>query len=181
DVGRVHRARRAGGAEGALREPAVLGAREERAPVLELVDVARRLAREDLDRVLVAQVVGALDGVERVGLGAVLGGVAERSIDPALRRTGVRTRRVQLRDHHHVCARIVGSNGGAHAGAAGTHHQDVMLRDHRGWTLPKAPVSLRQMRGPAEATFDPASVNFWKFSRNMAASSAALRSYSAGS
>ena len=37
DVGRVDRARRAGGAERALREPAVVAAREERAPVLELV------------------------------------------------------------------------------------------------------------------------------------------------
>ena len=44
DVGREDRARRAGGAERPLRELAVLGAREDRAPVLELVDVARRLA-----------------------------------------------------------------------------------------------------------------------------------------
>ena len=51
----------------------VVGAREDRAPVLELVDVAGRLVAEDLDRVLVAEVVGALDRVERVLLGAVLG------------------------------------------------------------------------------------------------------------
>ena len=68
DVGREHGARRAGGAERPLREPAVVAAREERAPVLELVDVAGRLAREDLDRVLVAEVVGALDRVEGVRL-----------------------------------------------------------------------------------------------------------------
>src|SRR5918999_926118 len=35
DVGRVRRAGRAGGAEGPLRDPAVLGAREDGAPVLE--------------------------------------------------------------------------------------------------------------------------------------------------
>jgi hypothetical protein len=50
-------------------EPAVLAAREVRAPVLELEDVLRRLAREDLDRVLVAEVVGALDRVVGVDLG----------------------------------------------------------------------------------------------------------------
>ena len=72
DVGGEDRARRAGGAERPLREPPVLGAREHRAPVVELVDVVRRLAREDLDRVLVGEEVGALDGVERVRLGRVL-------------------------------------------------------------------------------------------------------------
>ena len=70
DVGGVDRARRAGGAERPLRELAVLAPREERAPVLELVDVAGRLAREDLDRVLVADVVGALDRVVGVDLRA---------------------------------------------------------------------------------------------------------------
>ena len=64
DVGRVGGARLAGGAEGPLRDPPVLGAREDRAPVLELVDVAGRLVAEDLDRVLVAEVVRALDRVE---------------------------------------------------------------------------------------------------------------------
>ena len=73
DVGREGRARRAGGAERALRDASVLVAREDRAPVLELVDVARRLGAEDLDRVLVAEVVGALDRVEGVLLGVVLG------------------------------------------------------------------------------------------------------------
>ncbi len=48
-------------------------AREDGAPVLELVDVVRRLVAEDLDRVLVAEVVGALDGVEGVRLRIVLG------------------------------------------------------------------------------------------------------------
>ena len=88
DVGRVRRSRLAGGAEGPLRDPTVLRAREDRAPVLELVDVIRRLVAEDLDRVLVAEVVGALDGVEGVLLGIVLGGVPERRVDPALGRAG---------------------------------------------------------------------------------------------
>ena len=89
DVGREDRARRAGGAERALRELAVVAAGEDRAPVLELDDVARRLAREELDRVLVAEVVGALDRVVGVDLGAVLGRVAERRVDAALGGAGV--------------------------------------------------------------------------------------------
>src|SRR6185503_18542451 len=60
DVGCVDRAGRAGGTERPLRELAVLAPGEERAPVLELQDVARRLAREQLDRVLVADVVRPL-------------------------------------------------------------------------------------------------------------------------
>src|SRR5919108_1255112 len=105
DVGRVRRPRRARGAERALRDPAVLGAGEDGAPVLELVDVARRLLAQDLDRVLVAEVVGALDGVEGVDLRVVLGGVPERRVDPALRRTGVATRGMDLRDEGDVGAR----------------------------------------------------------------------------
>ncbi len=139
DVGGVDRARRPGGAERALREPAVLVAREEAAPVLELVDVARSLTREDLDRVLVAEVVGALHGVERVTLGTVVGRIPERGVDAALRRSRVGAGRMQLRDHHDVGTGVVRRDSGAHAGAAGTHHQDVVLRDHRYLTLPQAP------------------------------------------
>jgi hypothetical protein len=66
DVGGVGRPRLAGGPERTLRDPPVLRAREDGAPVLELVDVARGLLAEDLDRVLVAEVVGAFDRVEGV-------------------------------------------------------------------------------------------------------------------
>ena len=131
DVGRVDGARRAGGAERALREPPVVAAREERAPVLELVDVARRLAAEDLDRVLVAEVVGALDGVEGVLLGVVLARVAERRVDAALGRAGVAARRVELRDDADVGARVERLDRGAHACAAGADDEHVVLRFHR--------------------------------------------------
>ena len=132
DVGRVGRARLAGGAERPLRDPPVLGAREDRAPVLELVDVVRRLVAEDLDRVLVAEVVGALDRVEGVLLGVVLGGVAERRVDPALGRAGVAARRVDLRDERDVGARVVRLDGRAHARAAGPDDEHVVLGFHRG-------------------------------------------------
>ena len=96
DVGRVGRTRLAGGAERPLRDAAVRRAREDGAPVLQLVDVVGRLVAEDLDRVLVAEVVGALDGVEGVLLGVVLGSVPERGIDPALGRARVASHRVDL-------------------------------------------------------------------------------------
>ena len=131
DVGGVDRARRAGGAEGALREPAVVRAREHRAPVLELVDVAGRLAAEDLDRVLVAEVVGALDRVEGVRLGAVLAGVPERRVDAALGRAGVAAGRMELRDDRDVGAGIVSFDRGAHACATRADHEYVVLRVHR--------------------------------------------------
>ena len=126
DVGRVHGARRAGRAERPLRELALVVPREDAAPVLELVDVAGRLAREDLDRVLVSEVVGALHGVERVLLRAVLGGVAERRVDPALGRAGVASRRVELRDDADVRARVEGLDRGTHARAAGPDDHDVV-------------------------------------------------------
>ena len=103
---------------GTLRDPPVGRAREDRSPVLELVDVVRRLLAEDLDRVLVAEVVGALDGVERVLLGVVLGGVPERGVDPTLGRAGVAANRVDLGDHGHVRARVEGLDRGAHSRAA---------------------------------------------------------------
>src|SRR5947199_392649 len=82
-------ARRAGGAERTLGDRPLLRSREDRAPALELVDVAGRLVAEDLDRVLVAQVVRALDRVERVLLRTVVGRVSERRVDAALRGAGV--------------------------------------------------------------------------------------------
>ena len=130
DVGRVHRSRRARGAERPLRELSLVVPREDAAPVLELVDVAGRLAREDLDRVLVAEVVGALDGVEGVLLRAVLRGVPERRVDPALGRAGVAPRGVDLRDDADVRARVECLDRGAHAGAAGPDDDDVVLGLH---------------------------------------------------
>ena len=88
--------------------------------------------REDLDRVLVADVVGALDRVEGVDLGRVLGRVPERGVDAALGRAGMAAGRVELRDHPDVCAGVVGLDRGAHAGAAGADDQDVVGRFHVG-------------------------------------------------
>src|SRR5207245_4642187 len=55
-------------AKGPHRDVAVGLAAPRAAPVLELDDLERRLADEDLDHVLVGQVVAALDGVEGVAI-----------------------------------------------------------------------------------------------------------------
>ena len=126
DVGAEDRAWRAGGAEGALRDATVRRAREDRAHVLELVDVVRSLLAHDGDRVLVAEVVAALDGVERVPLGAVLGGVAEGRVDASLGRTRVGPRRVELRDHGHVGTRTSRLDRGPHSRKASADHHNVV-------------------------------------------------------
>ena len=98
--------------------------------MLELVDVAGRFAREDLDRVLITEVVGPLHGVEGVLLRTVLRGVPERRVDPALGCAGVTPRGVQLRDDADVRARVECLDRGAHTGAAGSDDDDVVLGLH---------------------------------------------------
>ena len=83
-------------AERALVDRAVRVAVERHAEVLELVDDLRRLAAHELDRVLVAEPVGALDGVVEVVVPVVLAHVAERGADAALRRDRVRAGREHL-------------------------------------------------------------------------------------
>ena len=126
DVGRVARARGAAGPERALGDLAVGRAREDAAHVLELVDVAGPLLAHDGDRILVAQVVGALDGEERVLLGRVLRRVAERGVDAALRGARMAARGMQLRDDGDVGAVPRGLDCGAHPGDPGTDHNDVV-------------------------------------------------------
>ena len=142
DVRGVDGTRRARRTERALVELALGVPREDAAPALELVDVAGRLAREDLDGILVAEVVGALDGVERVRLGVVLRLVSERGVDAALGRARVAAGRVQLRDDRNPSAGIVGLDGGAHARAARADHEHVEGSVHRlepiGCALPRA-------------------------------------------
>ena len=120
DVGDVVGARRGGAAEGARAEVAALVAVEGDAQVLEVDDLLRRLAAHDLDRVLVAEVVGALDRVEGVRLPRVVR--VERRVDPALRGVRVRADRVDLRDDPDAHAGLGGGERGALAGEAGSDH-----------------------------------------------------------
>ena len=96
DVGDVVGAGGAGAAKGTGPEVTGLAAVEGDAGVLEPQDLVGRLAAHDLDRVLVAEVVRALDRVVRVGLPRVLG--IERRVDPAGGCDRVRADGMDLRD-----------------------------------------------------------------------------------
>ena len=113
-------------AESALVDLALGRAVERQAHVLEVDDRVDRLLGEDLGGILVDEVVAALDGVEGVPLPRVLFDVRERRGHAALRRAGVRARRVELRDDRGLRARAR-LDRRAHPGAAGAHDDDVEL------------------------------------------------------
>ena len=79
--------------EGTLIDASILGARKRHAIVLELDDRARSLLAHELDGILIAEPVGALDRVVEMKAPVVLPHVAERRADPALCRDGVAARR----------------------------------------------------------------------------------------
>jgi len=86
-------------AETALIDLSIGGAVEREAHALQLDDRWDRFAGQHLGGILVGEVVATLDGVEHVPLPVILFDVAECGADAALGRTGVRTRRIQLREH----------------------------------------------------------------------------------
>src|SRR5215218_2739944 len=124
DVGDVVGAGGGGAAEGAGAELAFLVAVEGDAEVLEVEDFLRRLAGHDFDRVLVGEVVGALDRVEGVGLPGVAG--VQRRVDAALGGVGMGADRVDLADDPDRYAFLSGGEGGALAGESGPDYENVM-------------------------------------------------------
>src|SRR5690606_17008661 len=117
-------------AEAALADLALLVAAERDAVVLELDDGARRVLAQHLDRVLVAEVVRALDAVEHVPEPGVLLLVAQRSGDAALGSAGVAAQRVELGDDGDVGPALAGVEGRHQAGPAGPYDHDVVRKDH---------------------------------------------------
>ena len=103
-------------AEAALVDLAVRRPIERQAHVLELDDGLDRLAGQDLGRVLVDEVVAALDRVVHVPLGVVLLQVAERGADAALGGAGVGASRIQLGQHRRLDAAFASSSA-AHSPA----------------------------------------------------------------
>gem|GEM_PF-2040969 len=114
-------------AEGTLVDLAFLGTRERHAVVFQLDDGRNRLAAHVFDRILVAEPVGALDGVVEVEAPVVLAHVAERGRDAALRCHGVRAGREHLGDASGLEALFGETEGGAQACAAGADHDHVVL------------------------------------------------------
>src|SRR5450432_192535 len=99
-------------AERALIDFAILLSRERQAPMLEFIDGLRRVAAEIFNGILVAEPVGALDGVIHVPAPVVFAHIAERSGDAALRRDGVRARRKYLGDASGAQARFTAADHG---------------------------------------------------------------------
>ena len=113
-------------AERPLVDAAVVGARERHAVVLELDDRGRRFLAHELDGVLVAEPVRALDGVVEMEAPVVLAHVAERGGDAALRRHRVAARREHLGDAGGRQAGFGKAQRRAQARAAGADHDDVV-------------------------------------------------------
>ena len=129
DVRDVVGARLGGAAERSRSQPSLVVAVERDAEVLEVKDLVRGLAAHDLDRVLVAEVVGALDGVECVRLPAV--SLLQRGVDAALGSVRVRTHGVDLGDDPDRDALLGRRERGPLAGEPRSDHEYVVPRAHR--------------------------------------------------
>ncbi len=113
-------------AERALVDLAILAARKRQAPMLQFVDRGGCIAAHVFDRVLVAEPVGALDGVVHMPAPVVRAHVAERGCDAALRRHRVRASREHLGDAGGPEAGFAAADDRAQSGAAGTDHDHVI-------------------------------------------------------
>ena len=114
-------------AERPLVDAPVLGARERHPVVLQLDDRAGRLLAHVLDRILVAEPVGALDGVVEMEAPVVaVAHVAERRRDAALRRHRVAAGREHLGDRGDLQARLGEAEDRAQARAARADDDDVV-------------------------------------------------------
>ena len=94
------------------------------ADVLEIKELVGRLAAHDLDRVLIPQVVRALDRVEGVRFPAVLG--VQGRVDPTRRRHRMGADRVHLGDDGDRRAGLRGGERGPLSGQAGSDDQHVV-------------------------------------------------------
>ena len=113
-------------AERPLIDLALLGARERHTVMLELDHRGRRLLAHELDCILVAEPVRALDRVIHMPAPVILAHVAERSGDPALRRDRVAARREHLGQACGGQSRLGQPEGGAQSGPTGADHDHVI-------------------------------------------------------
>ena len=106
--------------------PVFLATRERQAPVFKFVDRGRRITAEIFDGVLVAEPVGAFDGVVHVPAPVVLAHIAERGGNAALRCNGVRARRENFGDTGSAQAGLTAPDHRAQTGTAGANNDDVI-------------------------------------------------------
>ena len=116
-------------AEAALVDEAVGGAAEGQAHVLEVVDRLDRFLGEDGRRVLVDEIVAALDRVEGVPLRLVLLQVAEGRADASLGGARVAAHGIELGDDRDPPG-ARGLEGSVQAGAAGADDHRVVFVLH---------------------------------------------------
>ena len=115
-------------AEVALGDPAVLGAVEQGAPALQLVDPVGGLLGVDLRHAPVVEHLAAAHGVAEVDLPVVLGpDVAHGGRHAALGHDGVRLAEQRLADERHAQAALLGLDRGAQSGATGPDDDDVVV------------------------------------------------------
>ena len=113
--------------EGALINLAGFGARKGHTIVFEFDDRRYRLTTHVFNRILVAEPVGALDGVVHMPAPVVRAHIAERRAHAALRRDRVAARREDLGQTGGRESRFGHAKGGAQARAAGADHDHVVL------------------------------------------------------
>ena len=117
-------------AEAALVDPPIRGSVERQAHVLEFDHGLDRLARQDLGRVLVNQVVAALDRVEHVPFPVVFLLIAESRADAALRGSRVGSRGIELRHDRRIDTGPGEFEGGPEARSPGADDQGIVLHRH---------------------------------------------------
>src|SRR5215472_6244493 len=133
-------------AKRALINVAVLGPRERHAEMLKLDDRRHRILAHIFDRVLVAEPIGALDGVVHVPAPVVLAHIAECSANATLRRYRVAAGREHLRYAGGLQTAGGGAEGGTHSGTAATDDDDIISVIVDRISLAHCRVTLRVVR-----------------------------------
>src|SRR6185312_5982044 len=113
-------------AEGPLIDAPLLGAGERHPVMLQLDHRRGRLLAHELDRILIAQPVGAFDGVVHVPAPVVLAHVAEGRADAALSGHGVAARREELGDACGRESRLRQTQRGPQSRAARSDYDDIV-------------------------------------------------------
>src|SRR5262249_12111893 len=135
--------------EGPLIDSAVVEAIERHAEMLELVHDLFRLAAHELDRVLVADVVGALDRVVHVPVPVVFFQVAKRGGYSALGGNRMRPGREHFGEHRHLEVRAGELERSAQPGTAPADDHRVKRPDRqRHFTGPRVSVRTRSDTRP---------------------------------
>src|SRR5581483_8924727 len=104
----------------------LLAARERQTPVLQFIDRRRRVAAQVFDGVLVAEPIGALDGVVHVPAPVILTHVAERGGNAALRRNGMRAGGKDFAYAGSAQTGFAASDHGTQTRSACTDHDDIV-------------------------------------------------------